>query len=146
MSIGELINAERVDLGTSEWLTINQDRIDQFADATSDHQWIHVDAERAAVGPYATTIAQGFLTLSLIPRLVGPLLDVTDATTAVNYGLDRVRFTTPVPVDSRVRIAAMVVDTEARGGGVMLTIESALQIDGEDRPAFVATSLSLRLP
>jgi acyl dehydratase len=144
LPLAELADATDVDLGTSDWLTVSQDMIDLFADATHDHQWIHVDHERAAKGPFGTTIAHGYLTLSLIPRLIGGLLEVPDARMTVNYGLDKLRLTNPVTSGARIRGRATIVRSEPKGGGTLSHIEVTVEIEGEERPALIATVLSLR--
>jgi acyl dehydratase len=144
MSMAELAEARDVDLGVSAWLEVTQTMIEGFADATLDHQWIHVDAERAAAGPFGTTIAHGYLTLSLLPVLVGGLLEVPDAAMGVNYGLDRLRLTAPVSSGARVRARAKLTDTEPKGGGLLCRVEVTIEIEGHERPALVATTLSLR--
>ena len=144
LSLAELAEATDVDLGTSDWFTITQDMIDLFADATDDHQWIHVDHERAAEGPFGTTIAHGYLTLSLIPRLIGRLLEVPDARMTVNYGLDKLRLTHPVKSGARIRGHATIARSEPKGGGTLSRIEVTVEIEGEERPALIATVLSLR--
>jgi acyl dehydratase len=144
MSMAELAEARDVDLGASDWLQVTQEMIDGFADATLDHQWIHVDAQRAAEGPFGTTIAHGYLTLSLLPVLVGGLLEVPDATMGVNYGLDRLRLTSPVRSGERVRARAHLIETEPKGGGLLCRVEVTVEIEHGERPALVATSLSLR--
>ena len=146
LTMAELPEAQDIDLGTSDWLTVTQEMIDQFADATGDHQWIHVDRERAAEGPFGTTIAHGYLTLSLLPRLIGGMVEVSDASMGVNYGIDRLRMTSPVPVDSRIRASAKLARTEPKGGGVMMAIDVTIEIEGSDRPALVATVLYVRMP
>lgn len=131
------------DLGATEWREITQDMVNTFADATDDHQWIHVDPERAENGPFGGPIAHGFLTLSLIIPFWGELFDVADVTTKVNYGLDKVRFTSPVKVGSRVRAAMTLADVqEVKGDGLHLVVEATFEIEGEDRPAVVATFLA----
>ncbi len=130
------------ELGVGDWLEVTQDRIDQFAEATGDHQWIHVDPERAAQGPFGTTIAHGYLTLSLIPSLGGGGLPVTGAKMGINYGLDRVRFIAPVKVGSRVRARRKLVDVTEGEGFLQLKVEVTVEIDGQDRPAAVAETLS----
>lgn len=131
------------DLGATEWREITQDMVNTFADATDDHQWIHVDPERAEDGPFGGPIAHGFLTLSLIIPFWGELFDVADVTTKVNYGLDKVRFTSPVKVGSRVRAAMTLADVqEVKGDGLHLVVEATFEIEGEDRPAVVATFLA----
>lgn len=127
-------------LGTSDWLSIDQERINTFADATGDHQWIHVDPERArAESPFGGPIAHGYLTLSLIIPMWDQVLTVDSVTTAINYGLNKVRFTNPVPADGRVRLTATLKDLEALPkGGVQLTVAGVIELDGADRPAVVA--------
>lgn len=133
------------ELGRSDWLTIDQNRINQFAECTGDHQFIHVDPVKAKLTPFGGTIAHGFLSLSLIPVLMENLMLVPQGMKmAVNYGLDSVRFIQPVKVDSRVRLAAKVLDiTEKRPGQWLIKIEATLEIDGEQKPAYIAESLSL---
>lgn len=133
------------ELGRSDWLTIDQNRINQFAECTGDHQFIHVDPVKAKFTPFGGTIAHGFLSLSLIPVLMENLMLVPQGMKmAVNYGLDSVRFIQPVKVDSRVRLAAKVLDiTEKRPGQWLIKIEATLEIDGEQKPAYIAESLSL---
>ncbi len=133
------------ELGRSEWLTIDQQRINQFAECTGDHQFIHVDPVKAKHTPFGSTIAHGFLSLSLIPVLLEKLmLSPEGMKMAVNYGLDSVRFIQPVKVDSRVRLAAKVLDiTEKRPGQWLIKIEATLEIEGQDKPAYIAESLSL---
>jgi acyl dehydratase len=126
------------ELGPSEWLVVDQERIDTFADATGDHQWIHVDPERAEDGPFGTTIAHGYLTLSLLIPLWGALLDVDGVTTKVNYGLNTVRFPAPVPVGSKIRLGATLAEVTEVTGGVQLVVDAAVEIEGSDRPACVA--------
>lgn len=133
------------ELGKSEWLTIDQQRINQFAECTGDHQFIHVDPVKAKLTPFGTTIAHGFLSLSLIPVLMEKLMLVPEGLKmAVNYGLDSVRFIQPVKVDSRVRLSAKVLEvTEKRPGQWLFKVEATLEIDGEEKPAYIAESLSL---
>jgi acyl dehydratase len=125
-------------LGTSTWVEIDQSRIDTFATATDDHQWIHVDPERAKDGPFGSTIAHGYLTLSLLIPLWSQLLDVREVTTKVNYGLDKVRFPAPVPVGSKVRASATLASVEQIPGGVQLTIDAVIERDGSSKPVCVA--------
>lgn len=129
------------EIGLSEWFTISQDRIQQFADATDDHQWIHVDADKAAMGPFGTTIAHGFLTLSLLPALT-PALDIPGVRMGINYGLDRVRFISPVPSGSRVRARSMLMSVDEVPGGIQLKSEVTVELDGSEKPACVAEALS----
>jgi len=129
-------------LGYSEWLEIDQDRINTFADATDDHQWIHVDIERAKAGPFGGPIAHGYLTLSLIIPLWEQLLRVDGVTTKVNYGLNKVRFPAPVPVDAKVRLGATVADvTDIAGNGVQVVIDFTVERDGADKPCCVAQAV-----
>ena len=137
-----LREAVGVDLGETEWLTIDQERIDTFADATGDHQWIHVDPERAADGPFGSTIAHGYLTLSLTNLFLPQLLEVRNISMGVNYGVDKVRFPAPVPVGSRVRGSARIVAVDEVKGGVQATIRITVEIEGSERPACVVDSLS----
>jgi acyl dehydratase len=127
------------DLGHSSWLEITQERVDTFADATGDHQWIHVDAERAARGPFRGTIAHGYLTLSLVIPLFGELLTVEGIRMGINYGLEKVRFPSPVRVGSRIRLAARVVSVdEVPNNGVQTVLDFTVEIEGSDKPACVA--------
>lgn len=146
LTLAELGEASELELGTSEWFEVTQRMIDTFADATQDHQWIHVDAERAADGPFGTTIAHGYLTLSLLPVLVGGMIEVPDAAMTVNYGLDRLRLTNPVPCGARIRARAVVRGSEPKGGGTLSRTDVTIDIDGQQRPALVAEVLSLRFP
>ena len=130
--------------GVSDWVEITQDRINQFADATGDHQWIHIDVERAKKEmPGGKTIAHGYLTLSLIPWLTGSFLKVAGVTRGINYGSNKIRFTNMVPVGSKVRARAKLLSAEARAGGMQLVTEVTIEIDGQDRPACVAETISL---
>lgn len=139
----DVANLAGTDLGATEWTTVTQEMINTFADATSDHQWIHVDVERAKDGPFGAPIAHGFLTLSLIIPLWSELFDVTGVTTKVNYGLDKVRFTNPVKVGSRIRMKADITEVqEVKGNGLHLVTNAVIEIEGEERPAVVATFLS----
>jgi acyl dehydratase len=134
-------SAEGDVLGTSDWMEIDQERINLFADATGDHQWIHVDVERAAAGPFGTTIAHGLLTLSLLPPLLNHLYRVDNVTMAVNYGLEKVRFVAPVPVGSKIRATARVLTTTALEGAVQAVFETTFEIDGSEKPAAVVQSI-----
>ncbi len=131
-------------VGTSDWVTVDQRRIDLFAQATGDHQWIHVDPQRAAAGPFGTTIAHGFLTLSLIPEFAESAFAFADQRMGVNYGLNRVRFTAPVPVDSRLRARFRLIGYEDIAGGAQLTVEVTIEREGQPKPVCVAESLSRR--
>ncbi len=132
------------ELGSSDWLTIEQDRIDQFAQATGDHQWIHTDPARAAAGPFGATVAHGFLTLSLVPMLSEAAFTVDDVRMGVNYGLNRVRFAAPVRVGSRVRAHFMLLTFEPLEGGAQLTVQATIELEGSSKPACVAESVSRR--
>jgi acyl dehydratase len=130
-------------LGESDWTTIEQRHIDQFAEATGDHQWIHVDAERAAAGPFGTTIAHGFLSLSLLPVLVSTVYRIDGVRMGVNYGLNKVRFTAPVPVGSKVRGVVELLSVEdAKDGSAQLTTKVTVELEGSERPAVVAEWLT----
>jgi len=131
-----------LELGPSEWQEIRQERIDAFADATGDHQWIHVDPERAAAGPFGSTIAHGYLTLSMLPEASFALMHVEDASAAINYGLDRVRFPAPVPVGSRVRATFRVADVSEVTGGVQVKTVATVEREGGDKPVCVAETVS----
>ncbi|MFE6194220.1 MaoC family dehydratase [Streptomyces sp. NPDC057838] len=140
--LGELRKLAGGDLGTSEWIEVTQERIDTFADATGDHQWIHVDPERAKEGPFGAPIAHGYLTLSLFIPLFTELLDVRGVTTKVNYGLNKVRFPSPVKAGSRIRLTARLAEAEDVPGGVQITVEGTIEIEGGGKPAAVLQSLS----
>jgi acyl dehydratase len=131
-------------LGTSSWIGVTQDQIDRFADATGDHQWIHVDRERAATGPFGGTIAHGFLTLALIPRVLPEVLDVHGFSMVVNYGLDKVRFPAPVPVGSRLRGSVVLDEVTDVPGGVQLALTITFEVEGKEKPACVARFLERR--
>lgn len=130
-------------LGYSRWHTVRQEQIDQFADATGDHQWIHVDAQRAATGPFGSTIAHGYLTLSLIPLLVKQIYAVSGLGMQVNYGLDKLRFPSAVRVDSRIRAGAELIDLEVSGDRGRATVRVTVEIEGSDRPACVADTVAV---
>jgi acyl dehydratase len=145
-SFDELSDAIGEELGTSEWLTIEQERVDQFAEATGDHQWIHVDAERAAAGPFGGTIAHGYLTLSLIPLLGSQVFALDTPGAKLNYGVNKVRFPAPVPVGSRVRDTVSVTDVTDLPSGKQLTLRHVIEIEGGGKPACVAETVVLLLP
>ncbi|MGW3647494.1 MaoC family dehydratase [Streptomyces sp. NPDC000878] len=140
--IDELKKLAGSDLGTSEWIEVTQERINTFADATGDHQWIHVDPEKAAEGPFGAPIAHGYLTLSLFIPLFTELLDVQGVTTKVNYGLNKVRFPSPVKVGSKIRLVGRLADVEDVAGGVQITVDGTIEIEGAPKPAAVLQSLS----
>lgn len=131
------------EVGVSDWFVVDQDRIDAFADATEDHQWIHVDPQRAAEGPFGTTIAHGFLTLSLLVALTGEVeIDLGEPKMAINYGLDRVRFTSPVPSGSRIRARVELSTVGEVKGGLQVKRTVTVEREGEERPVLVAETLS----
>jgi acyl dehydratase len=135
------LDAGNPDLGHSSWLTVDQKRVDTFADATDDHQWIHVDPERAATGPFGGTIAHGYLTLSLLIPLWSELLTVEGVAMAVNYGLNKVRFPAPVPVGSRIRVHGAIVSVTEVKGGAEIVVDLTVEIEGRDKPACVAQAV-----
>jgi acyl dehydratase len=139
--VAELAEASGVDLGISDWVEVTQEQIDLFARATGDHQWIHVDRERAREGPFGSTIAHGYLTLSLVPVLQHQLYAVEGVSMVINYGLDRVRFLSPVPVGSRVRAAVRIVDVTALEGAVQVVFATTLAMEGSPKPAAVVQSI-----
>lgn len=144
VTVDELRELGETDLGLSAWFPVEQPRIDLFADATEDHQWIHVDAERAAQGPFGATIAHGYLTLSLIPHLLEDLLTVSDQVRGTNYGIERARFTSPVRVGSRVRLKGRLLTVQERpDGGLQFKVGVEVQIEGQERPALVGELLYL---
>ena len=137
-----LIRLAGTDLGASGWMPVTQDRVNRFADATDDHQWIHVDVERAKDGPFGQTIAHGYLTVALIIPLWTELLRIEGMRTAVNYGLNRLRFPAPVPVGGKIRMRAKVVSaTEVPGPGVELVVALTVECDGSTKPAAVAEAV-----
>ena len=133
------------EIGRSEWIEVTQERIDLFARATGDHQWIHVDVERARrESPFGGPIAHGFLTLSLLPEMFATGFDVADVRMGVNYGLNRVRFTAPVPAGSRVRGHFKLLEYKPLDGGAQLTVEVSMEREGSDKPVCLAESVSRR--
>lgn len=137
LTLAELEQSKDLDLGTSSWHTIEQERINLFADATDDHQWIHVDPEAAAKGPFGSTIAHGYLTLSLLPQMLHETVSLSDAQIGVNYGTEKLRFTAPVPVNSRIRLHAKLLRAERRGPNVVYHIGVEVEIEGKEKPALV---------
>jgi acyl dehydratase len=132
-------------LGYSDWVTITQEQVDRFADATGDHQWIHVDPERAKKeSPFGGPIAHGYLTLSLLPSLLPRILEITGFRMGVNYGTEKVRFPSPVPVGSRIRAGATLDSATPFDGGVQMNVTVTVEIEGADKPAMVATTVSRR--
>jgi len=143
----ELKNAVGQHLGYSDWLEITQDRINQFADATGDHQWIHVDPERAAKGPFGACIAHGYLTMSLVNMFLPQIVVVKGISMGVNYGADKLRFPAPVPVGSRIRGGGELLKAEdVKGGGVQTTVRVTIEIEGSDRPGCVIETISRFYP
>jgi len=143
----DLLDAIGKHLGWSDALEITQERIDLFAEATGDHQWIHVDPERAARGPFGKTIAHGYLTLSLASYFLPRIVEVRGVAMGVNYGTDKVRFPSPVPVGSRVRAGAELVKAEeVKGGAIQATIRVTIEVEGADRPACVVDTISRYVP
>lgn len=140
-SADEIRAAQGDKLGVSDWLTVTQDQVNQFADATGDHQWIHVDTERAAQGPFGGTIAHGFLTLSLLVSLNAQIYRFDGIRMGINYGLNKVRFPHPVPVGSRVRSHCQLTEVTDVDGGLQLTVPSTVELEGVEKPACVAEQL-----
>ena len=124
-------------LGPTEWHEITQDQVNTFADATGDHQWIHVDPERAAEGPFGGPVAHGYLTLAMLPMLLSEIVSVSDAVMGVNYGAEKIRFTSPVPVGSRVRAHAKLLKTQRRGPSVIWNVGVQVEVEGKQKPALV---------
>ena len=148
VDVSELENIKGQDMGHSEWMAIEQDRINQFADATGDHQWIHLDAEKAAKElPTKSTIAHGFLSLSLLVPLSSQVWSITGAKMMINYGLNKVRFINMVPVGSKVRLGIKISEVnKLDNGGTQVISEATLEIDGQDKPAYVAESIMVAFP
>ncbi|KTT14903.1 MaoC family dehydratase [Pseudacidovorax intermedius] len=135
------------DISTSDWTTITQAQVNQFAEATGDHQWIHVDVEKAKAGPFGAPIAHGFLTLSLLPTFFDTAVEVVEARMGVNYGLNRVRFMAPVPVGSRLRGHLKLLSSDPiDGGGYQMVWQTTIELEGVDKPACVAESVVRRYP
>lgn len=146
VNYGDLAGRVGARLGPTAWLVIDQARIDRFAEATDDHQWIHVDPQAAADGPFGATIAHGYLTLSLVNRFMPDLLTVADASMGVNTGCEKVRFPSPVRVGSRIRGKGELVSVEPAGGGLQVLVRVTVEIEGQERPACVADTLSRFFP
>lgn len=141
--LNELGSAVGTEIGASDWLTVTQERIDQFADATDDHQWIHTDPTHAAVGPFGSTIAHGFLTLSLVPVLARQIYRVDGVNVALNYGTNKVRFPQPVPVGARVRARAELVESRAVHRGTLVTVRFTIELEGSAKPACIVEALTV---
>ncbi|GGL10000.1 MaoC family dehydratase [Nocardia jinanensis] len=139
--IAELVAVKGEQLGSSDWLLIDQKRVDTFAEATGDHQWIHVDPARASDGPFGSTIAHGLLTLSLLPSFQHEIFRVDNVTMAVNYGLNKVRFPAPVPVGAKLRATSSVVEVTELDGAAQVTLSTVIEIDGSGKPACVVESV-----
>ncbi|OPX11764.1 MaoC family dehydratase [Gordonia sp. i37] len=140
-SLDDVMAAIGEDLGSGEWLEITQERVNQFAEATGDHQWIHVDPDRAKAGPFGAPIAHGFLTLSLLPMLAGSIFTVEGPKLVINYGMNKVRFPNPVPVGSRIRANAVITSVEEGPKGVTMVVRNTVEIEGADKPACVAENV-----
>ena len=145
-TLDELSDAVGEDLGTSEWLLIDQERVNAFADATGDHQWIHVDEQRAKEGPFGGTIAHGYLTLSLVPYLSNQVFALETPGAKLNYGVNKVRFPNPVRVGSRVRTHVSIAAVDDIPSGKQMLVKHVIEIEGEDKPACVAETVVLLLP
>ena len=144
LTLADLENvSEERDLGTSDWHEVEQKHIDLFADATGDHQWIHVNPEMAAQGPFGTTVAHGYLSLSLLPMLLGQVMTISDAKMGVNYGTDKIRFTSPVPSGSKVRAKARLLSSQRKGDGILYKLGVEIEIEDQDKPALVGEVLYL---
>jgi acyl dehydratase len=143
MTLAELESSGERELGASKWETIEQEQIDLFAQATHDHQWIHVDPEMAAQGPFGTTVAHGYLSLSMLPYFVSQVLSVADARMGINYGTEKIRFTAPVPVGSEVRLKATLRGSERRGEGILYRLGVEIEIRDSEKPAMVGEVLYL---
>src|SRR5256714_4613524 len=137
LTIEEIEQSADRELGTSSWHTIDQERINMFAEATGDHQWIHVDPEKAARGPFGTTVAHGYLTLALLPLLLSEVISVSDAAMGLNYGTEKIRFTAPVPSGSRVRLHAKLLSSERRGPSLLYHVGVQIEVEGQEKPALV---------
>jgi len=144
--IDELREAAGTHLGYSDWHTVTQQQIDLFAETTGDHQWIHVDPEKAAVGPFGSTIAHGYLTLSLVPMLVSEIYDVQGVRMGVNYGVDKVRFPAPVPVGSELRAGVELLSVEPGSGGYRLRDLITIERKGSDKPVCIVEALFVLVP
>jgi acyl dehydratase len=141
-TLAELPSLKGKELGTSEWFEIRQERVNTFADAADDHQWIHVDVEAAKKGPFGGPIGHGFLTLSLFAPMWSQILTVSDMTMGINYGLNKVRFPAPVPVGSKVRMTATLADVEeVKGGGLQLTVAGVIEREGGEKPVCIVEAL-----
>ena len=145
-TLDEVSDAVGEELGASEWLPVEQERVDEFAAATGDHQWIHVDVEKAKAGPFGGTIAHGYLTLSLLPFLGSQVFGLETPGAKLNYGVNKVRFPSPLPVGSRIRARVSVAGVTDLPAGKQMTLKHVVEIDGSDKPACVAETVVLLLP
>jgi acyl dehydratase len=146
-SLAELPALVGQEVAVSDWLTVTQEQVNLFADATGDHQWIHVDVDKAKAGPFGAPIAHGFLTLSLLPQFFQTALEIRDARMGVNYGLNKVRFTSPVPVGSRLRAHMKLLACQTiENNGMQMTWQVTVEREGSDKPACIAESLTRRYP
>ena len=143
-TIAELKDLLGQEIGVSDWITVTQERIQLFAEATNDHQWIHLDTERAKGGPFGTTIAHGFLTLSLLPEMAATAFHVRETRMGVNYGLNKVRFPAPVPSGSRLRARFKLIGYEPLEGGAQITTQVTMEREGSDKPVCIAESIGRR--
>ena len=143
---GDLLGKEGLKVGPSEWMEINQERINTFADATGDHQWIHIDEEKAKDGPFGTTIAHGYLTLSLAAKLMPEILEIKGMKMGINYGTDKVRFLNPVKSGSKVRGRGEFLEIKEVRGGYQSTLRVTIEIEGEEKPACVVDTISRYYP
>ena len=141
-SLADLTDAVGTELGVTGWLTVDQERIDRFADATGDHQWIHVDVEAAADGPFGTTIGHGYLTLALCAPFLGELLTVEGISMGINYGVDKARFIAPVPAGARVRGSGQVLSATGIPGGAQVVVRLTVELEGSPKPAAVVDTVS----
>jgi acyl dehydratase len=146
MRFDEIDGAVGRELGPTDWVVVDQETVNAFAEATGDHQWIHVDVERAKAGPFGGTIAHGYLTLSMMPRFIGDAFKVTDSSMMVNYGADKLRFTNPVPVGAKVRMKGALASAEPKGAGKLIRLDIQIEVEGVERPALVASILFLAQP
>ncbi|RCW68642.1 MaoC family dehydratase [Pseudorhodoferax soli] len=145
-TLGDVVQSKGQEIGPSEWVTVTQEMINAFATTTGDEQWIHVDPERAAKGPFGRTIAHGFLTVSLIPRFISTLFEIKQKSTGVNYGLNKVRFMAPILSGSRVRAHGTLAEATEVSGGMQFLWQLRVEIEGQDKPACVAEWLIRRFP
>ena len=146
VAIDQLLGAAPRELPPSAWLRIDQERVDRFADVTEDRQWIHVDPEAARRSPFGGTIAHGYLTLSLLPRLLADVLAIDGAAAVINYGLDRLRFPSPVATGNDVRLTGKLANAERRGDGILYRLDIQIELRDKEKPALVAEALFLAVP